>query len=502
MPFSPVAKSAFMMIAVLLAAPALAQTSVPPAGDVLAAPRLLFRQGDFRGAAAAFRKIIEAQPSPEAYAGLVQSFLKLDDVKSAEDGARRALEAFPQSALAHATRGDVDFRRGLMTEAAQEYQAGLKIDPACARAWLGQGKMDAVLARRSRAKEAVAKAHELDPGDGDALYEWAIRQPYPANVAGLEKHLSEFRSDPESEGHERDYVELLKALAGRRVWILNPEVSRTELKLGSLVASPGLARRGYGLRVGFNDRASVTLLLDTGASGVTITRKFAEKIGARKLSEQAMEGVGKGRAAHGYQAWVDKVSIGDLQFHDCYVHVAPQDAAGVDGMIGADVFVKFLVTLDFPARKLRLDPPFSPAASEEDPPPEARSFSQAIGFGHLLLLRTQAGDKAAGLFVLDSGSNVSSISPELARQLSQMRPLNTTVTGMSGGVNSAYVAENVTLEFAGIRRRDQRLISVDLHSVSKDLGTEVSGQIGFSALENLRVVIDYRDGLVAVESTK
>jgi predicted aspartyl protease len=182
------------------------------------------------------------------------------------------------------------------------------------------------------------------------------------------------------------------------------------------------------------------------------------------------------------------------------VHVAPNAVAGVDGLIGTDVFVKFLVTVDFPARKLRLEPLFAPAAAvDNDPPAEAQAFSQAFGFGHFLLLRTQAGDKASGLFVIDTGGNLSSISPELAKQLSQMRLLNAPVIGMSGSANSIFIVDNVTLQFGKWRRRDQRLITVDLHSVSKDLGTEISGQIGFNTLENMRLVIDYRDGLVDFE---
>src|SRR5262249_1891242 len=159
---------------------------------------------------------------------------------------------------------------------------------------------------------------------------------------GLEKHLAEFRNDAETEGHERDYLELLKALAGREVWILRPEVARAEQKLEPMFIGPGLPIRGYGLRVSFNGGASALLLLDTGASGVTITRKFGEKIGGRKLADQALEGVGKGSATHGYSAWVDKVTIGNLEFHDCFVHVVPQTVADADGLVGTDVFEKFL----------------------------------------------------------------------------------------------------------------------------------------------------------------
>ena len=189
----------------------------------------LFRQADFRAAAAAFRKIIDANPSAQAYAGLVRSLLKTDDVKAAEVSSQKALAAFPESANIHAERGDVFYRRGFIPQAEDEYGAALKLDDKCARAWLGQGKVDAVYARRSQSKTAIAKAHDFDSEDGDAFYEWAIRLPYPENVAALERHLAEFHNDPEEERHEREYKDFVKSLAGRKTWILSWEVERTEI---------------------------------------------------------------------------------------------------------------------------------------------------------------------------------------------------------------------------------------------------------------------------------
>jgi Tfp pilus assembly protein PilF len=468
----------------------------------VAAARQQFRQGDFKAAAAAFRKIIEHDPSPQAWAGLIQSLLKLDDVKSATESSQKALEVFPQSALVHAVRGDVEFRRGLMSKAAEEYRTALKIDPSCARALLGQGKLDAVMAHRARAKEEIAKAHELDPDDGDALYEWAVRQAYPADIAGLEKHLAEFRNDAEAERHERDHLELLKALAGRKVWILRSDVTRSELKIEPMLVGTQFMRRGFGLRVGFNERGFAMLLVDTGASGVTISRKFAEKIGARKLSDQEVEGVGRGGGMHAYTAWVDKVTIGELEFHDCFVHVTPQPIPETDGIIGTDIFQNFLVSLDFPGHKLRLEPLPPLAGSGDDPPGQPQRLSQAMAFGHLLLLETRTGEKTSGLFVLDTGSNINTVSPELSKGIYEMRPFNSSGMGMSGAANISSVAENVNLEFAQTRRRGQRLFTVDLHNISKDLGTELSGQIGFSALQEGSVVINYRDGLVGFVERK
>ncbi|HEX9255785.1 MAG TPA: aspartyl protease family protein [Candidatus Angelobacter sp.] len=483
-----------LLLIVVFAPPLRAQASLPTGDGALANARQLFRQADFRSAAAAFRKITETEPSTEAYSGLVRSLLKADDVKAADESSQKALAVLPESALVRAARGDVYFRRGMIPQAEDEYRAALKLDDKCARAWLGVGKVDEVYARHTKAKAAIAKAHELDPEDGDAFYEWAIRQPYPESVAALERHLAEFHNDPEEERHEREYKEFVKAIAGRKVWVPARDVERTEIKMELLTVGSSMAHRGYGLRVRLNDRATVTLLLDTGASGVTITRKLAEKIGASKLSEQALEGVGKSGPAVGYKAWIDQVVIGDLEFHDCFIHATPREIAQVDGTIGTDVFSKYLIMLDLPGHKLRLEP--LPAHSADGPPEQADAFTQTFTFGHFLLLPTEVGKKANGLFVIDSGANANTISLELARMMPEMRAFNSPVSGASGVTNSAFIADDATLRFARVNRTGERISTVDLHSISKGLGVEVSGQIGFSAMENMKLTIDYRDGLV------
>ena len=131
-----------------------------------------------------------------------------------------------------------------------------------------------------------------------------------------------------------------------------------------------------------------------------------------------------------------------------------------------------------------------PAAAEEG------AFTQAFSFGHFLLLPTDVGKKASGLFVIDSGANANTISPELARSMPEMRALNVPVAGASGLVNSAFIADDATLRFARVRKTGERISTVDLAAVSKDLGVEISGQIGFSAMEEMKLVINYRDGLV------
>jgi hypothetical protein len=127
------------------------------------------------------------------------------------------------------------------------------------------------------------------------------------------------------------------------------------------------------------------------------------------------------------------------------------------------------------------------------------SFTQFYRFGHILLMPTTVGTSARGLFLLDTGSATNSISPQLARRVSRVRGSNVAVHGMSGNVKDVYTADEAVLQFSRFSQLHQDMVTFDVHAISKDLGTEVSGFIGFPTLRNMKMIIDYRDGLVDFE---
>jgi tetratricopeptide (TPR) repeat protein len=458
----------------------------------------LIKAGKFKDAAELLRRTITQQPAPEAYAGLVTSLLKLDDVSGADEASSMGLRAYPQSANTVTARADVRFRNGAITEAQALYQSALQVDGKSARAWLGMGRVESALSHASKAKEAFARAHELDPDDGDALYYWSVRQPYPENVNGLEKHMAEFHDDAERERHEREYIAFLKALAGRKVWTLAREVDQSDIHLQPVITRLQDGPRAYALSVRLNDRTAANVMLDTGASGLTISRKLAEKAGVRKLSEHSLEGVGSAGAAMGYEAWLDKVVIGDFEFHDCHVHVSPNMNADYDGLMGTDIFEQYFVTVDFPERRLHLSKPKNLQRTQI----QGSDHSDPLQFfrvGHILLMPTSVGDTAQGLFALDTGSSTNTISPALARQVSIVRDSNVPVNGMSGRVKNVYSADRTTLQFGRFQQPHENIVTFDVHELSKDLGVEVSGFIGFATLKKMKLMIDYQNGLVDFE---
>jgi predicted aspartyl protease len=295
---------------------------------------------------------------------------------------------------------------------------------------------------------------------------------------------------------------------------LTSKVTATQSTLETLLNDPQHIR-GYGLRVKVNG-ASARLLLDTGAGGIVIDKKIAEKAGVKKIVEQDAKGIGDKAAAAGYVGFADSIQIGDLQFEGCYVDVVNRNSVlDNDGLIGADVFSSYLVDLDFPDSKFTLTqlPPYpdeAPAeATLESRPtqasqlhdryiaPEMKDYTQVFRFGHALLIPTEVNDSAPMLFLIDTGASDNTITPEAAMQVTKIsRDEHSHVKGLNGQVKDVYRADKANLKFAHFKQDGQDLVTFGLDHISNSIGTEVSGILGFRMLFLLDIEIDYRDGLV------
>jgi hypothetical protein len=265
---------------------------------------------------------------------------------------------------------------------------------------------------------------------------------------------------------------------------------------------------------------------------------MAEKAGVMKLSETHIGGIGDSGGKSGYVGLAGSIKIGDLEFQNCLVDVWDgSSVVGEQGLIGADVFQSFLVDLDFTKNKLRLaDLPKRPegdskaialqtggsesessdaSVQEETPPsglansdgaagpqdryiaPEMKAYTQVYRFGHSLLVPTKIGDGPFKLFLVDTGALSNEITPTAAREVTKVRgDYDTTVKGLSGSVTKVYSADKAVLQFGKLRQENQDLLAFDLSAISDDVGTEVSGTLGFVLLHLLDIKIDYRDGLV------
>ncbi len=498
----------------------------------------LYSSGQFAQAAESYRSVLRQDPkSFQATAGLIRSNLKQQKVEEAFDIAKAALQSQPEAATLHWVMGDVRFRRGEMVEAEQEYHRAIKIDPKQAHAYLGLARLYTSFSLYRRAYDLLNQAHEIDPQDSEVQRAWFRMLPRQERIQAIKRYLASPHPDDEEETQSlQRYLAFLEASESQPAHScrLVNRLASTETPLEPMMID---ARRihGWGLNVVVNGQKS-RLLLDTGASGLLIGRKHAERAGVVRISQDQVSGVGDKGPMTGYIGYARSIQVGELEFHDCIVRVSDRTSVVEDdGLIGADVFSSYLVDIDFPGRRLKLSSLPKPPGDDNIPPsaldttgehsstksertvedtpalstpprrlpqdryvaPEMQSWTKVFRFGHLLLVPTLVNGGAPRLFVLDTGAFNNILSTATAKEVTNMaEDYRSTVKGVSGGVKTVYRADKATLQFGHFKQENENVLTLDLSKLSQQSGTEISGALGFAMLNLLNVRIDYRDGLV------
>lgn len=416
---------------------------------------------------------------------------------------QRALTEAPESAAAHEFTGEVLFRRGDFANAESEFQRASKLDANLALAWLGLARIARCSSLHKTAEQYLRRAHDLDPKDLRIFHDWAMGLHGQQHLEAIEKYVSLL--DPVHYDDQlrdlRQYIQLYKALNGRKIMVRTSAYEKAVIPLAKMVGHPSHMRT-YGLEVMVNG-ARLRLVVDTGAGGIVIQRRAAERTGVVRLSDATFRGIGSNaKRPGGYNGIAEHVRIGDVEFRDALIKVVDQEFTTEDGLIGANVFSEYLVTLDFAAGQLQLNP--LPGYRTDDNelhdgavPSGMQKFARIFQFGHMLLLPTRVSGSRAVLFLIDTGSARTLISYDLAAEVSKLnRDDQLRLSGINGRVSDVYQTGDLFLEFAGFRQKSLGMTSFDLWDQSRNLGTEVSGLLGLPLLELFTLTIDYRDGLV------
>jgi predicted aspartyl protease len=431
-----------------------------------------------------------------------------DGVATAWKLAQQALADAPTSAPAHEFSGEVLFRRGDFTRAEGEFRAALKLDKNFALAWWGLGRVADCMSLHKSAGQYFRQAYELNPRDPRIFSDWALRLQGQQHIDALEKYAAMLDPSRDAAGLAglREHIQFDQALNGRDTMRMATKYERTEIPLAALAVNHV---RAYSLEINVNG-IPLKLILDTGSSGILISRKAAENAKVARLAASTVRGFGDNtKPTGGYTGLADRIRIGDVEFRDALINVTDQDIANIeDGLIGSDVFADFLVTIDYPARKLRLDPfpdyrPGDTEPHDRAATPQTQKFKPIYRFGHMLLLPTRVSDSREVHFVIDTGAARTLISYDLAGEVSKLnRDGQTGLEGVSGKVADVYRAGDLFLEFAGFRQKNLGMTSIDLWEQSRRLGTEISGFLGLPVLSLFTLTIDYRDGLVNFDRTE
>ena len=514
----------------------------------LAAADQLYRAGKFAEAEASYQAILKTDSKlVPAQVGSVRAMLRQQKIDEAMEEVNKALAQQPNEAPLLAAKGDVLFRRGEMTDAEGSYLAAKRLDPKSVRAYLGLARLYRSYSLYRKAYDQLQTAHEIASDDIEVQRAWLNMLPRKERLAAMEAYLGGPHPDDEEETKwMTEYLAFLKATADKPVHAcrLVSKVEQTETKLETMYGPDIHRMRGIGLSVRLNDR-NVHLLLDTGAGGIMVNHRLAEKAGLTRIAALHFGGIGDKGLQSGYTAVADHIRIGELEFQDCVVSVSDKGSvADEDGLIGADVLGAYLIDIDLPGMRLKLSPlPKRPedtvapkslnsegeeqanaeqkqeSATEpttqepKTPPPTAKparllpkdrfiapemaDWTKVFRFGHSILVPTSVNDSKAMLFGLDTGAFSNLLSVRAGRLVAKVNSEDRVqIHGLNGNVDKVYSSENATLRFGHFQQSNLGIITLDLSSVSRHTGTEVSGFLGFAMLRQLEVELDYRDGLV------
>lgn len=529
----------FVLAATLFAMPELRADSckiAPP--HPLTPEQIAMISGNLTQSEAQYRQDLAKSPKdPELIAGLVRVLLAEEKIDEADSTIRAALVPDPQSPVLLTALAEIQFRQGLPWEEENTLTLAETRGLCYPRLHLALSEYYRFNSYYATSLRQVQLAHQLDPYDPAIRRVWIQTLPLEQRIDELKKYLAANDVDVDSVRRAQHELAILQNRLDNRASSchLASAVTSTDIDFTGIMADAQHIR-GWGLDVAFNGHKA-RLQVDTGAGGLYVSRSVAEHAGLKSVAKSQASGIGDKGAQTGYTAYADSIKIGGLEFRNCALEVSDRNnIVGTDGLIGMDVFSSFLVTLDFPWHKLTLSPlpPYpgtteAPAslnteqAGQSDakeasadtaaasipgpkPPrgphdryvaPEMKDWTKVYRIGHNLMVPTSLNSKTMRLFIVDTGAFRTSISPAAAREVTKVHEdENIRVHGVSGNVQDVYRGDQIKVRFAHLQQETDGMLSFDTSGYSKNLGTQISGFLGFDLLHLLVLKIDYRDGLV------
>jgi tetratricopeptide (TPR) repeat protein len=465
----------------------------------------------YKQAAELYSKAIEANPKEaEAYYGLVRALVRDHRSREAYSVSEKALALSPQTAATQTAAGMAAYRKGDLPGAEQYFRSALRMDINYAGALSGLARICGNVSQFKKAKEFDEAAYRSSPHDPEAILAHANHLRRAQHVAALEQALAILDSSSEEARNLKAHVAKDRALGERKVRQVMSPYRDYKLKMLEIMNGPRRAW-AFGVQARLNQQKSVRLMLDTGASGIAVSPKEAERAGLERLGSEASEakGIGDGAAQAAYGYFATEVRIGDLVLGN-YPVTAFKSAYGTDfdGLIGADVFKDFVATLDFPRLEITLAPRPGGVRTEDAEPmdavtPPADGMYRVFRFGDHLVLPTTINGGKPHLFLVDSGSATNLIDTTIGGETAKMHHDDTaSVQGVQGKTKQASRADRVTLVFAGFRQENVDIRAIDLERPCDDFGVAFGGILGVPVLGQIKMTVDYEQGTIRLEARK
>jgi len=253
---------------------------------------------------------------------------------------------------------------------------------------------------------------------------------------------------------------------------------------------------GLLLKVRIDGGPPLRLLLDSGAQSIVLDKRAAARSGHSGSLGFDLDLVGLGTPPRtAAKVVAGMVEIGDLIFHDCPLIVTREKILdGIDGVLPLSLFAGFLIRLDIPGKTLELAPYPARGLTEESGMLPVRDSND------LLFVKAVLNETREGYVLLDTGASYSAVSEETARGLgsSRLSAVSVPLRGGAGATEGWALPSGVRFRL-GLRVVDaNRVVAVGLTETERYHQLKVVGILGYPALRESVLTVDYRDGLVGI----
>jgi predicted aspartyl protease len=248
------------------------------------------------------------------------------------------------------------------------------------------------------------------------------------------------------------------------------------------------------LPVHVNGQGPFDFILDTGAGTSLLTPERAKELNVEIIgSKEGQSAGGKvavslGRAA---SLAVGAVKVDDLDLGIVdLAHIGATVGAKIDGDLGYNFLRHFRVMIDYARCEIRLEDPKRVESVDGGVKTEV-PIRLANAAKPIILVDVYANGRGPFPFAIDTGTSTTAIKPELAKELA----LKTSPMG-AGTTAGAQVTMNAgtlqSFQLGGARIDDMPVVVADFFDMlSKAVGAELAGIVGYNFLRNYKVVVDY-----------
>jgi len=418
----------------------------------------------------------------------ISDLLLKDEVQQAED----LLNNQPRTAQNVAFRGEIEFRRGHFDQADSLYREAVKMEAKTARGHFGLGKLAMARVKTKEGIQELTRAVELDPSVplyhlhlSDAV---GIDKRYAEQRKQLEEYLRLRPDDPDRVAEANAGLEMLKAFGTEEIGAVDapatPSPIRFRKSLNLIFAS-----------IKVNGKGPYDFAIDTGATQTVVSEKLAKEAGLQLVTSTIVYGIGGAGKVETNLYKMKELVAGDVTVKNAPVGTFndPLISQVADGILGTSVFSDFVVTVDYPAGQLILN-------RKRPNPPAGAEVLPVWFFSNLLLLPLDVNGKR-GNFIVDTGAVTTVLSHGMAAELgiNEKTPgakVNMGIAGVGGFEGVVLKIANVTFKTSKNTEVFPQVVAIDLKQISKTIGTEVAGIIGYDFFSDYRLTLDYNGGTV------